>query len=116
MPIPHLVPAGGQVPVQTTSFALDALACYVCSTWDEATANGGAPVDAVVVGAGMYGAYCATKIFRRHPGKRVLLLDAGRFMVTEHIQNLARIGLNVAVPIDPANDPGVARELVWGLP
>lgn len=116
MPIPFLAPAGGQVPVQTTSFAIDAVARYVCSTWDEATANGGAPFDAVVVGAGMYGAYCATKIFRRHAGKRVLLLDAGRFMVTEHVQNLSRIGLNVAAPIDPAQDPGVARELVWGLP
>jgi choline dehydrogenase-like flavoprotein len=116
MPIPNLTPAGGQVPVQTTTFSIDALGRYVCSTWDEATANGGAPFAAVVVGAGMYGAYCAAKIFRRHPGKRVLLLDAGRFLVTEHVQNLARIGLNVAAPIDPVNDPGVARELVWGLP
>jgi len=116
MPIPPLISAGGQVPVQTTTFSLDALARYVCSTWDEATATGGAPFDAVVVGAGMYGAYCAAKVFRRHPGKRVLLLDAGRFMVSEHVQNLARIGLNVAEPIDPGSDPGVARELVWGLP
>lgn len=116
MPIPNLTPAGGQVLVQTTSFSIDALGRYVCSTWDEATANGGAPFAAVVVGAGMYGAYCAAKIFRRHPGKRVLLLDAGRFLVSEHVQNLARIGLNVAAPIDPASDPGVARELVWGLP
>ena len=68
-----------------------------------------APPSAVVVGAGMYGGYCAAKIFRRHPGKRVLLVDAGRFLVTEHVQNLARIGLNVAAPIDPANDPGVPR-------
>ena len=59
MPIPPLVPTAGQVPVQTTTFAIDALARYACSTWDEATANGGAPFDAVVIGAGMYGAYCA---------------------------------------------------------
>jgi choline dehydrogenase-like flavoprotein len=116
MAIPPLAPVGGQVPVQTTTFSIDALGRYICSTWDEATANGGAPFDAVVVGAGMYGAYCAAKIFRRQPGKRVLLLDAGRFMVSEHVQNLARLGLNVAGPIDPASDPGVARELVWGLP
>lgn len=115
MPIPHLAPAGGHVAVQTTTFAIDALARYVCSTWDEATANGGRPFDAVVVGAGMYGAYSAAKIVRR-PGRRVLVLDAGRFMVTEHVQNLARIGLNVAAPIDPVHDPGLARELVWGLP
>ena len=116
MPIPHLAPAGGQVSVQTTSFSIDALARYVCSTWDEATASGGAAFDAIIVGGGMYGAYCAAKIFRRHPNKRVLLLDAGRFLVTEHVQNLARLGLNVPAPINPAHDPGVARELVWGIP
>ena len=116
MPLPNLIPAGGQIAVQNTTFSVDALGRYVCSTWDEATANGGAPFSAVVVGAGMYGAYCATKIFRRHPGKRVLLLDAGRFLVSEHVQNLAQIGLNVPSAIAPSSDPGVARELVWGIP
>ena len=116
MPLPNLVPASGQVPVQNTTFSVDALGRYICSTWDEATANGGPPFAAIVIGAGMYGAYCAAKIFRGHPSKRVLLLDAGRFLVSEHVQNLARIGLNVPSPIAPASDPGVARELVWGIP
>lgn len=116
MALPNLIPAGGQVDVQNTSFSVDALGRYLCSTWDEATASGGAPFSAIVIGAGMYGAYCATQIFRRHPGKRVLLLDAGRFMLSEHVQNLARIGLNVPSPIPPSSDPGVARELVWGIP
>jgi hypothetical protein len=64
----------------------------------------------------MYGAYCAAKIFRRHATKRVLLLDAGRFFVSEHVQNLARIRFNVPPAIPPSSDPGVARELVWGIP
>lgn len=81
MPLPNLVPGGNQVAVQHTSFAVDALARYICSTWEEATAQGGAPFSAIVIGAGMYGAYCAAKIFRRSSSKRVLLLDAGRFMV-----------------------------------
>lgn len=114
MPLPQLVPSGGQVQVQQTTFAVDALGRFTCSTWDEATGSGGSPFTAIVVGAGMYGAYCAAKIFRRHPGARVLLLDAGRFLVSEHVQNFSRIGLNVPSPV--ANDPGVARELVWGLP
>jgi hypothetical protein len=63
----------------------------------------------------MYGAYCATKLYRLAPGKRILVLEVGPFLVSEHIQNLARIGLNVPTPIPPASDPGVARELVWGL-
>ncbi|HEY5931408.1 MAG TPA: GMC oxidoreductase [Nitrospira sp.] len=116
MALPNLIPTNEQVQVQHTSFSVDALGRFVCSTWDEATANGGAPFSAIVIGAGMYGAYCAEKIYRRHPSKRVLLLDAGRFVVSEHVQNLARIGLNVPSPIAPSNDPGVARELVWGLP
>lgn len=116
MPLPNLIPAGGPVNVQSTTFSIDALGRYLCSTWDEATGSGGAPFSAVVIGAGMYGAYCATKIFRRHPGKRILLLDAGRFLVSEHVQNLARIGLNVPAAISPWSDPGVARELVWGIP
>ena len=116
MPLPNLVPSGGQIDVQNTTFSIDALGRFVCSTWSEATGNGGPPFSAVVIGAGMYGAYCATKIFRRPAGKRVLVLDAGRFLVSEHVQNLARIGLDVPGAIPPASDPGKARALVWGLP
>lgn len=116
MALQKLVATGTAVQVQETTFSVDALGRFVCSTWEEATASGGPPVAAVVVGAGMYGAYCATKIFRQHPGKRVLVLDAGHFLVSEHVQNLGRIGLNVPDPIPPANDPGVARAVVWGLP
>ena len=116
MPLPKLLPSASPVMFQETAFAIDAVARYVCSTWQEATASGGPPFDAVVVGAGMYGAYCATKIFRLKPGKRVLLLDAGQLLVTEHVQNLANIGFGIPGAIPPANDPGTARELVWGLP
>ena len=116
MPLPQLFPGFPQVDVQQTAFSLDAVGRYVCSTWDEATLNGGPPFTAVVVGAGMYGAYCATKIVRLDPTARVLLLDAGRFLVSEHVQNLANIGFNVPGAIPPASDPGVARELVWGIP
>ena len=116
--LPLLVETGPKVDVQNTTFSIDALGRYVCSTWEEAVHNGGPPFDAVVIGAGMYGAYCAQKIYRRGAGKkrRVLLLDAGSFLVSEHVQNLARIGLNVPGAIPPAHDPGVARDLVWGLP
>ena len=81
--------------VQETSFAIDVLGRYVCSTWDEATSNGGLAFDAIVIGAGMFGGYCAEKIYRLGPNLRVLVLDAGSLLVTEHTQNLARIGLCV---------------------
>lgn len=64
MPLPKLVPAIPQVQVQETSFSIDALGRFICSTWQEAADNGGPPFSAVVVGAGMYGAYVATKIYR----------------------------------------------------
>ena len=116
MALQKLIPSNEQVPVQHTTFSIDAIGRHLCSTWDEATASGGAPFSAIIIGAGMYGAYCAAKLYRQHPSKRILLLDAGRFLVSEHVQNLGRIGLNVPSPIPPASDPGVARDLVWGIP
>lgn len=108
--------SGSPVEVQETALAIDVLGRYVCNTWDEAVNNGGAPFDVVVIGAGMYGAYAAAKAYRQGAaqGLRVLVLEAGPLLVTEHVQNLSRIGLNVAGPV--ASDPGVARERVWGLP
>jgi choline dehydrogenase-like flavoprotein len=116
MPLPKLAPTTQQVQVQDTQFATDAVARFVCSTIHEAEGSGGPAFSAVVVGAGAYGAYCAAKIYRNNPAARVLLLDAGSFLVSEHVQNLGRIGLDVPAPIPPASDPGVARALVWGLP
>jgi choline dehydrogenase-like flavoprotein len=116
MALPKLLPAAQQVQVQDTAFTTDALGRYICSTWPEAAENGGAPFAAVIIGAGAYGAYCAAKIYRHHPNKRVLLLDAGSLLISEHVQNLGRVGFDVPAPIPPASDPGVARSLVWGLP
>jgi len=114
MALQKLGPTGQQVDVQDTAFATDAFSRFFCSTWAEATGSGGPPFNAVVVGAGAYGAYLAARLRRSRPGARVLLLDAGSFLVGEHVQNLGRIGFDVPAPI--AQDPGVARELVWGLP
>src|SRR6266567_4596936 len=80
--LPRLIPDPGQrVPVQDTDFTLDVLGRYICNTWDEAVNNGGVAFDAVVIGAGMFGAYCAEKIYR-HANVRVLVLDAGCLLVT----------------------------------
>src|SRR5215207_6584392 len=92
--LPRLVPAADpsdRVAVQETEFTHDAVGRYICNTWEEATQNGGLPFDAVVIGAGMFGAYCAEKLYR-HSNLRVLVLDAGALLVTEHVQNLSRIG------------------------
>ena len=105
------------VTIQNTTLSIDVLGRFICNTWEEATNNGGVQFDAVVIGAGMFGAYCAEKIYRQ-ANLRVLVLDAGPFLISEHVQNLARIGLNPpAVSRVPANssDPGT-QALVWGIP
>lgn len=101
--------------VQRTTLSLDLMGRFVCNSWDEAVNNGGAPFDVVIVGAGMFGGYCADVIFR-DSNLRVLMLEAGPFLASTHLQNLPDVGLFAPGPIDPASDPGVARNLVWGMP
>jgi hypothetical protein len=122
MPLNYLYDSGNKITpppdVQRTTLSLDVLGRFVCSTWDEATASGTRHFDAIVIGGGMFGGYCATKIFGsgQLSGLKVLVLDAGPFLTATHIQNLPSAGINVPGPLFPANDPGVARELVWGMP
>ena len=115
--IQKLISTNQIVEVQETDFSIDVLGRYICNSFDEAINNGGRPFDAIVIGAGMFGAYCAEKIYRKG-NMRVLVLDAGAFLVSEHVQNLARIGLNTAGAVkvsSNAQDPGT-RERVWGNP
>jgi choline dehydrogenase-like flavoprotein len=121
MPLNRLTDSGQPISpppdVQRTTMSLDVLGRYVCNTLDEALANGGPGFDAIIVGGGMFGGYCADKL-SRSAGRplRVLVLEAGPFLVSTHVQNLPRAGLNVPSPIYPANDGGTPRELVWGIP
>src|ERR1700745_1359723 len=122
MPLNWLNDSGNRIDPppdeQRTTLGLDVLSRFVCNTWDEATNNGGRPFDAVVIGAGMFGGYCADKIYRLGTERnlRVLVLDAGPFLIPCHYQNLPDIGLKIPAAISPANDPGIARDLVWGMP
>ena len=121
MPLDSLIDSGRAIiplpDVQRTTLGLDVLSRFVCNTWEEATANGTRHFDAVVLGAGMFGGYCAEKIyeFGENNGLKVLVLEAGPFVIPTHLQNLPNIGMNVPNPLFPADDPGVPRELVWGI-
>jgi len=112
--------ASAKVDVQETEFSHDLFGRYVCSTWDEVANNGGTPFDAVVIGAGMFGGSCAEKLYRfgESINLRILVLDAGAFLASTHIQNLPHIGLgapgDVPVPTN-VSDPGT-RNIVWGNP
>src|SRR5437899_12183561 len=95
--IRRLIEASDATLVQETTFAIDVQGRYICNTWDEAIGtigNGGFAFDAVVIGAGVFGAYCAEKIFRESgKARRVLVLDAGSLLVPEHLQNVCNMGL-----------------------
>ena len=68
MPLNTLIDSGQPIlplpDVQHTTLGIDVLSRFVCNTWDEATANGSRRFDTVVIGAGMFGGYCADKIYR----------------------------------------------------
>jgi choline dehydrogenase-like flavoprotein len=112
MPLSALTDSGIPLPapdVQRTTLSMDVMGRYVCNTLSEAVASG--PFDVVVVGAGMFGGYCATRLAAA--GKRVLVLDAGPFLLPTHTQNVPELRLFAP---GPDTDTGGARELVWGIP
>src|SRR6266508_6643597 len=97
--------------VQQTEFSHDVLGRWACSTWQEVSNNGGDPFDVVVIGAGMFGGYIADKLYRRSQnlGLRVLVIEAGAFLLPTHVQNMPRLGLNSPseqVVAANAQDPG----------
>lgn len=130
MALPELTPASGEIDVQQTTLSRDVIARFICNTWEEATADPDG-IDVVVLGAGLYGGYCASKIYElsrtrfgadendKLKALRVLVLEAGPFLVPEHTQNIPNLGL-----FDPgifnSNSVGsgaepVTRNLVWGV-
>jgi hypothetical protein len=115
MPLNRLLDSGQPITpppdVQHTTLGLDVLGRFV--TWDEATVGGTRRFDAVVIGAGMFGGYCAEKIFRfgEANGLKVLVLDAGPFVVPTYVQNSPDVGLNVPGAID--RQPIRVRRASW---
>jgi hypothetical protein len=60
----------------------------------------------------MFGGYRADKIARSVDGRplRVLVLEAGPFLLPTHVQNLPRPGLNVPPAVLPSSDTGVPQQ------
>ena len=111
----------GEPDVQRTTFSIDAMGRFICNTYDEAVRN--PAFDVIVIGSGMYGAYCAAKLYSEsgQPGRtplRILVLEAGPFLVHEHGQNIPDLGLgNPFRPVMDTFSPdaGKVRDLVWGM-
>lgn len=117
---------------ESTTFTKDVLGRWVCNTLAEARDSmdqvryaGARPFDVIVIGGGSFGSVFAQHVFatdtaRRH---RVLVLDAGKLAIPEHVQNLP-IGFGGVGPpaassiadlraIGQDRDP---RNEIWGLP
>ena len=111
-----------------TDFSRDVLGRYVCNTFDDMlvtidpnarTAAGLPsrgdlrPFDFIVVGGGTFGGALAEHLWFRATGRseRILVLDGGPFLLSEHVQNLPVLGLNAGgarMDHQPQNE-------VWGL-
>lgn len=91
-----------------TIFSRDVLGRYLCNTFAEAAASG--PFDVVIVGGGTFGLALAQDLFFRAkrfdtgPGAvpddvlkprnfRVLVLEAGPFVLPAHVQDIPNLGL-----------------------
>lgn len=126
MPLNQLVPNGNPArdDVQQTDFGYDVVPRYICNNWQEIAAArgpGAYPFDVVIIGAGMFGGYCAEKLYRRGGGAalRILLLDGGAFLLQSHIQNLPQqLGGKVGGPnyLRRRDDASGAQNVVWGMP
>jgi choline dehydrogenase-like flavoprotein len=126
MPLQELVPglSPARDDVQQTDFGYDVVPRYICNNWQEVAAAqgpGAYPFDAVIIGAGMFGGYTAEKIYRQggSAALRILLLDAGAFLLQSHIQNLPQqLGGSVGGPkyLRTRDDATGAQNVIWGMP
>jgi len=122
--------------VQTTDFTRDVIGRYVCNGLDEAiasTSNGASPFHYIILGGGTFGGALASFLsgldpanqalndpFKRYHS-RVLVLEAGPMLLTEHEQNLPGIGVGTPSAATIAQlrqrpDPNAPRNEVWGVP
>ena len=114
---------------QKTDFSLDILGRYSCNGFDEAMLStqrtnrpdgidrqDARPFDVIIVGGGSFAGVLAQHLFVQDVAHehRILVLEAGRLALPEHVQNLPVMGLGAPGPV--TLDPGVLRAEVWGLP
>src|SRR6266436_98714 len=126
MPLNELLPGSNPArdDVQQTDFGYDVVSRYICNNWQEIAAAqgpGAYPFDVIVIGAGMFGGYCAEKLYRigRLNALRILMLDAGAFLLQSHIQNLPQqLGGKIGGPnnMRMRDDATGAQNVIWGMP
>jgi choline dehydrogenase-like flavoprotein len=90
-----------QLGSETTTFTLDTMGRFLCNTLAEAFAStqeyvGGRKrdFDVVIIGGGTFGGVIAEHLFiaDKTRSRRILVLEAGPFVLPEHVQNLPFMG------------------------
>ena len=124
-----------------TDFTRDVLGRYVCNGLDEALrstdpgvnrADGRPQIEArdfdvIIVGGGTFGSVVAEHLSFRDRSRehRILVLEGGPFVLTEHVQNLPVLGGGMGVPNATSiadlkasgnYGPDKPQQEVWGLP
>jgi Domain of Unknown Function (DUF1080)/GMC oxidoreductase len=118
---------------ESTTFSLDNMGRFLCNTLQEALDSAAETVggqkrdfDTIVVGGGTFGCVVAEHLFIQDitRSRRILVLEAGPFVLPEHVQNMPFMGgtpdLRAPWVNHPAlNYPGLifaigGRSLMWG--
>lgn len=119
--------------LESTSFSLDNMGRFLCNSLQEAldsttqTVGGySRAFDAVVIGGGTFGSVVAEHLFIADTtrSRRILVLEAGPFVLPEHVQNMPFMGGAPDMRIPWANHPSLnysgllfaigGRSLTWG--
>ena len=127
---------------QTTSFSVDLLGRYICNDLDEALLSAdpeprpdldrpfgrpdARPFDTIILGGGTFGTTLAYRLLANDVTRshRILVIEAGPFLLPEHQQNLPVIGLSIpehptsiaALHAMPAPERDAWRKEVWDIP
>ena len=118
---------------ESTTFTLDNMGRFLCNTLQEALDSTGQTVggrqrqfDAIIVGGGTFGGVVAEHLFATDTtrSRRILVLEAGPFVLPEHVQNLPFMGGAPDFRVPWVNHPALnytglmfaigGRSLAWG--
>lgn len=116
-----------------TSFTLDNMGRFLCNTLQEALDSGAQMIggrrrdfDVIIVGGGTFGAVVAEHLFIADAtrSRRILVLEAGPFVLPEHVQNMPFLGGAPDLRVPWTNHPALnysglifavgGRSLTWG--